>query len=122
MKRRILGLMVAVLALAGASPLEASQASDKREEVFQAAVAQYEAGHYSEAAVGLERLVREMPNSFDVHELLGLVDAAQSEDVKANDDLAKAVQLKPESAAGRSDQAGSYAKLGQFESAPQHLH
>ncbi len=109
--------MVVVLALAGASPLEASQASDKREEVFQAAVAQYEAGHYSEAAVGLERLVREMPNSFDVHELLGLVDAAQSEDVKANDHLAKAVQLKPESAAARSNLAASYAKLGKLDQA-----
>jgi len=109
--------MVAVLALAGISPLEASQASDKREEVFQAAVAQYEAGHYSEAAVPLERLAREMPNSFDVHELLGLVYAAQSEDVKANDHLAKAVRLKPNSAAARSNLAASYAKLGKLDQA-----
>src|SRR6266436_10234155 len=98
MKRRVLVLMVVMLALVGVSPLEASQASDKREEVFQAAVAQYEAGHYSEAAVPLEQLVREMPNSFDVHELLGLVYAAQSEDVKANDHLAKAVRLNEDSA------------------------
>jgi len=117
MKLRLLALMVAVLALAGISPLEASQASDKREEVFQAAVAQYEAGHYSEAAVPLERLAREMPNSFDVHELLGLVYAAQSEDVKANDHLAKAVRLKPDSAAARSNLAASYAKLGKLDQA-----
>ena len=117
MKLRRLALMVAVLALAGISPLEASQASDKREEVFQAAVAQYEAGHYSEAAVPLERLAREMPNSFDVHELLGLVYAAQSEDVKANDHLAKAVRLKPDSAAARSNLAASYAKLGKLDQA-----
>src|SRR5256886_4029493 len=117
MRRLILGLMVAVLTLVGASPLEASEASDKREEVFEAAVAQYEAGHYSEAAVPLERLVREMPNSFDVHELLGLVYAAQSEDVKANDHLAKAVQLKPDSAAARSNLAASYAKLGKLDQA-----
>ena len=117
MKLRRLALMVAVLALAGISPLEASQASDKREEVFQAAVAQYEAGHYSEAAVPLERLAREMPNSFDVHELLGLVYAAQSEDVKANDHLAKAVRLKPDSAAARSNLAASCAKLGKLDQA-----
>jgi len=117
MKRRFLAFMVAVLALAGVSPLGASQAGDKREEVFQAAVAQYEAGHYSEAAVPLERLVREMPNSFDVHELLGLVYAAQSEDVKANDHLAKAVRLKPGSAAARSNLAASYAKLGRLDQA-----
>jgi len=110
-------LMVAVLALVCVWPLEASQAGDKREEVFQAAVAQYEAGHYSEAAVPLERLVREMPNSFDVHELLGLVYAAQSEDVKANDHLAKAVRLKPDSAAARSNLAASFAKLGRLDQA-----
>src|SRR5438132_10298827 len=117
MTRRFLTLTVAVLALAGVSPLEASQASDKREEVFQAAVAQYEAGHYGEAAVPLERLVREMPNSFDVHELLGLVYAAQSEDAKANDHLAKAVHLRPDSAAARSNLAASYAKLGKLDQA-----
>jgi len=110
-------LMVAVLTVAGVSPLAGSQAGDKREEVFQAAVAQYEAGHYSEAAVPLERLVREMPNSFDVHELLGLVYAAQSEDVKANDHLAKAVRLKPDSAPARSNLAASYAKLGRLDQA-----
>src|SRR6266702_2807969 len=117
MKWRFLILTAAVLALAGVSPLEASQAGDKREEVFQAAVAQYEGGHYSEAAVPLERLVREMPDSFDVHELLGLVYAAQSDDVKANDHLAKAVRLKPDSAAARSNLAASYAKLGKLDQA-----
>ena len=117
MRQRSLTLMAAALTFVGASQLEASQASDKREEVFEAAVAQYEAGHYSEAAVPLERLVREMPNSFDVHELLGLVYAAQSEDAKANDHLAKAVHLRPDSAAARSNLAASYAKLGKLDQA-----
>src|SRR5438309_9923416 len=103
MKRRILALMAAVFALVGVSPLEASQADNKREEVFQAAVAQYEAGHYGAAVAPLERLVKEVPDNFDVHELLGLVYAAQSEDAKANEHLAKAVQLKPDSAAARSN-------------------
>src|SRR5437868_8269895 len=117
MRRRILMLTAATLALADASLLEASQGSDKREEVFQAAVAQYEAGHYSEAAIPLEQLVKDMPASFDVHELLGLVYAAQSEDVKANEHLANAVHLKPDSAAARSNLAASYAKLGKLDQA-----
>src|SRR6476661_216632 len=108
MKQRFLLLMIAVLAVAGASPLAASQAGDRREEVFQAAVAQYEAGHYGEAVAPLERLLKEVPESFDVHELLGLVYAAQSEEAKANDHLAKAVRLKPDSAAARSNLAASY--------------
>jgi len=117
MKQRFLLLMIAVLAVAGASPLAASQAGDRREEVFQAAVAQYEAGHYGEAVAPLERLLKEVPESFDVHELLGLVYAAQSEEAKANDHLAKAVRLKPDSAAARSNLAASYAKLGRLDQA-----
>jgi len=40
---------------------------------FQAAEAQYEAGHFPEAAAQLESPLREAPESFEVHELLGLV-------------------------------------------------
>src|SRR6267154_3151577 len=117
MRQRFLMFMVVVLTLVGVSPLEASQAEQKREEVFQAAVAQYESGHFREAVTPLERLAKDMPASFDVQELLGLVYAAQSEDVKANDHLAKAVHLKPDSAAARSNLAASYAKLGKLDQA-----
>ena len=41
------------------------------EREFQAAVAQYESGHFPEAAQRLESLVREVPESFEVHELTG---------------------------------------------------
>jgi len=47
-------LIVVVLALVGVSPLQASQAGDKREEVFQAAVGSTEAGHLQVAAVPLD--------------------------------------------------------------------
>jgi Tfp pilus assembly protein PilF len=120
MKRRFFILATAGLAyaaLCAAGPSQTGQAEQKREEGFQAAVAQYEAGHYGEAVAPLERLVKEVPESFDVHELLGLVYAAQSEDLKANEHLAKAVRLKPDSAAARSNLAASYAKLGKLDQA-----
>ncbi len=42
--------------------------------------------------------MREVPESFEVQELLGLVYAAQSQNDKANEHLEKAVRLKPDSA------------------------
>ena len=42
---------------------------------FQGAVAQYDAGNFSEAAQQLESLLREVPESFDAHELLGILAA-----------------------------------------------
>src|SRR5271166_2469173 len=63
---------------------------------FKAAVSLYEAGKYPEAAIQLEKLVRELPESFEVQELLGLVYAAQSQDAKATQHLQKAVRLKPD--------------------------
>ena len=79
---------------------------------FQSAVAQYDAGHYPEAAAQLESLLPEAPESFEVHELLGLVYSAQSQDAKANPHLQKAVRLKPDSAAAHSNLAASFMRLG----------
>jgi tetratricopeptide (TPR) repeat protein len=89
--------------------------SDDRDRLFQAAVAEYESGDYVEAAAPLEKLVKELPQSFEVHELLGLVYAAESQDAKANEHLAKAVSLKPDSVAARSNLAASYARLGKYD-------
>src|SRR6267378_5478733 len=61
------------------SNTEQSQRLDRE---FQAAVAHYDSGRYAEAAVQLENLLRDAPESFEVHELLGLVYSAQSQDVK----------------------------------------
>lgn len=82
---------------------------------FQAAVAQYDSGKFAEAAAGLESLVREAPQSFEVHELLGLVYSAQSQDAKANPHLEKAVQLKPASAAARTNLAANLSRLGKLD-------
>ena len=82
---------------------------------FQAAVAQYEAGHFPEAAQRLESLVRELPQSFDVHELLGLVYSAQSQDAKASPHLQTAVRLKPGSASARTNLAANLMRLGKVD-------
>src|SRR5882762_7000881 len=82
---------------------------------FQAAVAQYDSGHYAEAAAKLENLVREAPESFEVHELLGLVYSARSQDARATQHLRKAVHLKPDSAPARTNLAANLARLGKLD-------
>jgi tetratricopeptide (TPR) repeat protein len=99
---------------AGYVPLIAAETdqTQKLDRAFQAAVSQYDSGHYAEAAEQLEELVRQVPQSFDVHELLGMVYAAESQESKANDHLAKAVRLKPDSAAARTNLATNLVHLG----------
>ena len=82
---------------------------------FKAAVDLYEAGKYPEAAAQLEKLVREVPESFEVQELLGLVYSAQSQDTRATQHLQKAVTLKPDSAPARTNLATNLAHLGKTE-------
>ena len=84
---------------------------------FQAAVAQYESGRPAEAATALEALLGEIPESFEVHELLGLVYAAQSQYSNASPHLEKAVRLKPGSASGRMNLAINLVQLGKLQSA-----
>jgi tetratricopeptide (TPR) repeat protein len=82
---------------------------------FQSAVSQYEAGKYAEAAVQLESLVRQLPESFDVRELLGLVYSAQEQDAKARQNFEKAVLLNPSSVPARTNLAANLSRLGKFE-------
>jgi tetratricopeptide (TPR) repeat protein len=84
---------------------------------FQGAVAQYDAGRFAEAAVRLENLLRDAPESFEVHELLGLAYSAQSQDAKANEHLERAVRLKPDSAPARTNLAANLTRLGKPERA-----
>lgn len=82
---------------------------------FKAAIGLYEGGKYPEAAAQLEKLVREVPESFEVQELLGLVYSAQSQDTRATQHLQKAVMLKPDSAPARTNLATNLARLGKTE-------
>jgi tetratricopeptide (TPR) repeat protein len=89
--------------------------SQRLDRQFQSAVAQYNAGHFPEAAALLEKLLPQAPQSFEVHELLGLVYAAESEDSKAQEHLETAVRLKPDSAAARTNLAANLARAGKLD-------
>jgi tetratricopeptide (TPR) repeat protein len=77
------------------------------EQEFQSAVAYYRTGQFPEAAAQLENLLPQVPKSFEVHELLGLVYAAQSQNAKAVEQLQLAANLKPESAAAHTNLAAA---------------
>ncbi len=91
---------------------DAQNQNEALDRQFQSAVAQYDAGHFADAAAQLEELLPRTPKSFEVHELLGLVYAAQSQDAKAVAQLEVAVQLKPDSAAARTNLAASLFHSG----------
>ena len=86
---------------------------------FRAAVALYEAGKYPEAAVALEKLLRQVPGSFEVQELLGIVYASQSQFEKANAHFEAAVHLEPTSAPARTNFGTNLVRLGKTELAEQ---
>jgi tetratricopeptide (TPR) repeat protein len=106
-------LLALLASVSMASPAHAQQKNLDRE--FKLSVDLYEAGKYPDAAAQLEKLVREVPDSFEVQELLGLVYAAQSQDARAAQHLQKAVTLKPDSAAARTNLAANFARLGKMD-------
>jgi len=101
-----------------------STASSRDQELnsqFQTAVAQYDAGHFAEAAAQLEKLLHEVPDSFEAQELLGMVYAGESQDALAKQHLEVAVRLNPTSAAARTNLAANLIRLGDVEAARQQL-
>jgi tetratricopeptide (TPR) repeat protein len=84
---------------------------------FQAAVAQYNAGQFAQAASQLEDLLPHVPNNFEVEELLGLTYSALSQTTKAIQHLEAAVRLKPDSAPARTNLAASLSHAGDTERA-----
>ena len=65
----------------------------------------------------LEELLPHAPRSFEIHELLGLVYAAQSQDAKAIEHLQAAVQVKPDSATARTNLAAALSHAGNSQMA-----
>src|SRR5262249_57508894 len=103
-----------LLVLSSLLGVAAAQDRSRLNQDFQTALAQYNAGQFAEAAARLEKLSRDLPSSFEVHELLGLTYSAQSQDAKASEHLEKAVRLKPDSAAPRTTFAASLPRHGKF--------
>jgi len=89
---------------------------------FQQAVADYESGHYAESAALLEKLLPAAPESFELHELLGLDYSGQSQDAKATPHFEKAARLKPKSAEAQTNLAANLSRLGKTAEAEQHFH
>ena len=114
--RSINAILFILLACACAGPAHANQDQTLDRE-FQAAVAQYDSGKFAEAATKLEGLVRQVPESFDVHELLGMVYSAQSQDTAANAHFEKAVRLNPSSAPARTNLAANLVRLRRLDRA-----
>jgi len=81
--------------------------TEKWDRQYQSAVAQYEAGKYTESAAQLEDLLPHAPDSFEIHELLGVVYASMSDDAKAIPHLELAVRLKPDSPEARTSLAAT---------------
>ena len=109
----IWSLLLVVLACAVVSVAQSQKA--EADSAYQAAIAQYNSGKFAEAAHGLETLLRKAPESFELHELLGLAYAAQHQDAKANEHLEKAVRLKPDSTAARTNLGASLLRVGKPE-------
>ncbi len=82
---------------------------------FKSAVALYDQGKYPDAAERLEKLVREVPQSFEVHELLGLVYAAESLNDKAYEHLDRAARLNPNSATAHNNLGNSLMLQGKAD-------
>jgi tetratricopeptide (TPR) repeat protein len=89
----------------------AADIGEQQQRTFQEAVELYDSNHLPEAAARLEVLVRQLPESFDVHELLGMIYSAQGSEQQANAHLQKAVHLKPNSAAAHTNLATNLVKL-----------
>jgi tetratricopeptide (TPR) repeat protein len=107
-------LFGALLLYAGIAATEESQ-KQQLDRQFQAAVANYDAGRFAEAATQLEELLPHGSNTFEVQELLGLVYASQSQEAKAVDHLKIAVRLKPDSAVARTNLGTALLRSGKTE-------
>ena len=105
MSRKPQRMWLVLLAAFGCAALLCAQAvpGQRLDADYKAAEADYSAGQYEEAAQRLEAVLPNATRSFEVHELLGLVYASMSENAKALGELQLAVQLKPDSAAARTN-------------------
>ena len=98
-----------LLASMGTAQAPANQNLDRQ---YETAVADYQAGRYPQAAVELEKLLPYAPRSSEIHSLLGMAYAAQSQNDKALDHLKAAVQIKPDRAEARVNLGAALVHAG----------
>jgi len=90
-------------------------AGDEKSRLFQGAVASYEAGRYAEAVGPLEKLVGEVPENFEVQELLGLVYAAQSQQSKGERAPGCSGEIEAGLGGGKVELGGKLCGVGKFD-------
>lgn len=108
-------LSLMVLVVLARTICSAGQDTQKLDKEYQSAVADYEAGRYAQAADRLEPLLPFAPNSFEIHELLGMVYASLPDGDKAIEQLKTAVQIKPESGEARTNLGAALLRLGKAD-------
>jgi tetratricopeptide (TPR) repeat protein len=98
--------------------LAASQANtagnNAQDRKFQSALAHFNSRQYAAAQQELESLVKALPKSFEVQELLGLVYSAEGQDEKATAPLEQAARLRPDSGEARNNLATNLARRGKM--------
>jgi len=107
---RFIWLFLILCALPCARGAETGQ-KEQLQRKFQEAVELYDSNRLPEAAAQLEGLVHQLPQSFDIHELLGMVYSSQGREQEANEHLQKAARLNPNSAAARTNLATNLVQL-----------
>ena len=108
-------LLAAALLIHAAFYAPASQSSTGAlDQKFQSAVAHFDSGQYAAAQQELETLARDLPDRFEVQELLGLVYSAEGHDGKATAPFEQAVRLHPEDGAARNNLATNLTKVGKM--------
>jgi tetratricopeptide (TPR) repeat protein len=99
-------------------PLAPSQADTEGrtalDREFQSALAHFNSGQYAAAQQELEALVKALPKSFEVQELLGQVYSAEGQEEKATAPFEQAVRLRPESGEARNNLATNLARRGKM--------
>jgi tetratricopeptide (TPR) repeat protein len=90
---------------------EGRQTLDRK---FQSALAHFNSGQYAASQQELESLLKALPGSFEVQELLGLVYSAEGADEKATAPLEQAVRLRPKSGEARINLATNLVRRGKM--------
>jgi tetratricopeptide (TPR) repeat protein len=116
---RCVRVAVLLMALTPAALSNAQRDSKGLDQAFQAAVAEYNAGNFHEAASHLEEILPKLPNHFEVEELLGLVYSSMNQDDKAVGHLQAAAKLRTTSGEALTNLAACLTRLGRTDEAGQ---
>ena len=114
-KFRLQVLAITVLAIWTIRIAGQETQKQKLDQQYQSAVADYEAGRYTQSAARLEPLLSFAPKSFEIHELLGMVYASVPDGEKAIEHLTTAVQIKPDSGEARTNLGATLLRFGKPE-------